>query len=340
MLSFAQNITDITEQLQIINVDQVHGKIKYADENLKQLIRQLRVMKQVDANAYRNQKKRLPYIVCGRFNPSFRRKENFAYTEYFIIDIDHIGEKNVSIESVKNKVVADERVVMCFTSPSEDGLKLMFRLSKRCYDAGEYSLFYKLFLKEFSNQYGLEQVLDSRTSDVTRACFLSYDPNVYYNPNATAVDLSVYVKSDNPVLLYDEKKAIEKKIAEDAVNYEARQADPDAETIEKIKALLNPKATFSSMKQPAYIPAILNDIIEHVKTYIENTGIVVDTISDIQYAKKICCSLGAKRAEINLYFGKRGFNVVKTPKTGTDNELNSMVAELVENCIVLMYGKN
>jgi hypothetical protein len=338
MLSFAQNITSSTEPLQSISVEQLHGKIKYADESVKNLIRQLRIIKNVDPTAYRNQKKRLPYVVCGKFSPSFRRSENFAYTEYFIVDVDHIREKEFDMESLRAKLIADDRVVMCFLSPSEDGLKLLFHLSKKCYDAGEYSLFYKSFLKSFSNQYGLEQVIDTRTCDVTRACFLSSDPNVYYNAQSKVIDFDAYVRTDNPLLMYDKKRVLENEAVSVPSENSLRPSDPDEEAMTRIKSLLNPKATFSSMKQPAYVPAILNDVIEPVKQYIENTGVVVTSVNDIQYAKKICCGLGSKRAEVNLYYGKRGFNVVETPKTGTDKELNALVAELVENCVVKMYG--
>ena len=46
-----------------------------------------------------------------------------------------------------------------------------------------YSLFYKKFVKSFSEQYDLQQVVDAKTSDVSRACFLSHDKDAFYNEN-------------------------------------------------------------------------------------------------------------------------------------------------------------
>jgi hypothetical protein len=101
--------------------------------------------------------------------------------------------KDLNVETVKNRIRDDERVLLSFASPSEDGVKLMFRLCERCYDSGLFSVFYKEFLRRFSEQYQLEQVTDKRTSDVTRACFLSVDRNAYFNSNCEPVDMGLYV---------------------------------------------------------------------------------------------------------------------------------------------------
>ena len=121
-------------------------------------------------------------------------------TEYFVVDIDHIEEKELSINDLKTKFTQDKRVVLCFVSPGQDGLKLIFRLKERCYDAGIYSIFYKLFLSKFGAEYNIQQVIDTRTSDVARACFVSMDANAYYNPEAEPVDLNQYLNTE--CLLY------------------------------------------------------------------------------------------------------------------------------------------
>ena len=82
---------------------------------------------------------------------------------------------------------------MCFVSPSEDGIKVMFRLKERCYDAGIYSIFYKAFAATFAMRHNLMQVSDSKTSDVARACFVSIDTEAYFNPNCTPVDINAYI---------------------------------------------------------------------------------------------------------------------------------------------------
>lgn len=44
----------------------------------------------------------------------------------------------LSLKTVRDEIIRDEQVMMCFVSPGEDGLKVMFQLKERCYDAGLY----------------------------------------------------------------------------------------------------------------------------------------------------------------------------------------------------------
>ena len=44
--------------------------------------------------------------------------------------------------------------------------------------------------------------------------------------------------------------------------------------------------------------------------------------------------MGIKHAEINLFYGKRGFKIVESMRAGTDGELNKLMAELVDSYII------
>lgn len=233
----------------------------------------------------------------------------------------------------RKRIEKDTRTVLSFVSPGEDGLKVLFKLKERCYDSGLYSLFYKSFLAIFSEQYALQQVVDIRTSDVTRACFVSIDPNAYYNPNADAIDLNAFVDTNNPYALFEQKRKQEQqeKEQETLSKAENRPSDPDSTAMERIKQLLNPKP--HKEKPPVYVPKELNDIIADLKSYIEQTGVIVPEIINIQYGKKIRFEMGLKKAEVNLFFGKKGFSVVQSPRSGTNAELNRLMAELVTTFI-------
>lgn len=333
MFSYAKSLINISDPLQSISLDQLYGKIKYPDSDVSFLIKQLRIMRGVDPNGYRNRKRNLPYFVCAKFNPPFRRTENFAYLEYFVVDVDNISEKGFSLDPLKSKLITDKRVALCFKSPSEDGLKLVFKLKQRCYDAGVYPVFYKAFVKDFSGQYSLQQVVDSSICDVARACFLSWDSDAYLNTNPDCIDISAYVNTESSLDFFTKKKELDRDVVEDEP-VEIHFSDPDTEALRKIKSLLNPNARLEKLKAPVFIPEILNRIIEGLKNHIESTGIVVNEISDIQYGKKLKCSLGLKVSETNLFYGKKGFSVVQSPKKGTDKELNETIAQLVENGIV------
>lgn len=340
MVSAGKNIVGNMDQLQKITVKYLHDSIKNPKPEIIAKIRQLRIVKELDQKQYNVLKKQLPYFVCGLFNPPYRRIANFAFTNYFVIDIDHVSEKNQDIDQLRTRLIKDDSVMMCFKSPGEDGLKLMFKLKDRCFDAGLYSLFYKVFAKTFSVKHSLQQVLDVKTSDVSRACFISYDPQIYYNVESVPIEIETYLSLDNPQSLFDIKREVEKKAAfdhkENAEAVKVRDPDPDAEGMLRIKELLNPvQAKRDKEKIPVYVPEILNDIISDLKTYIEETGVVVSEILNIQYGKKIRLKMTQREAEINLFYGKRGFSVVQSPRTGTNMELNQLMCELIENFIFL-----
>jgi len=335
MISAGTNIASSSDELKKVNLKYVYDSLKNPHADIMSKVRQLRLVRELDPKQYSVLKKQLPYLVCGIFNPPFRRTENFAYTEYFVVDIDHISEKNLNIMDIRQSVENDERVCLSFVSPGEDGLKVFFKLKERCYDSGLYSLFYKLFLQSFSMQYNLQQVVDIRTSDVTRACFISVDPATYFNPNPVTVDLGSFIQLENAQSVFDMKHQVEQKENVcDKENEEIKQIDPDQETINRIKQILNPKLNKAEEKHPVYVPEVLSSIIDDLKKYVENTGVIVTEIINIQYGKKMRFKMGLKLAEVNLFYGKRGFSVVQSPRTGTNMELNELMTDLVKQYLL------
>ena len=341
MIMAGQNIQSSADQLVKVQEEYLYRSLLNPKPEIASKIRQLRIVYRIDPKQYSIQKRSLPYVVCGIFNPPYRRTENFAYTEHFIVDIDHIADKELSLSAIRERIQADPRVQLCFISPSEDGLKVMFRLSERCCDTGLFSLFYKEFVRKFTIQYQLDQIVDARTSDATRACFVSVDPNAYFNCFCEPVVLKDYIDIENPLQAMDLKSDLAreakeaKKVLQEKENI-THSADPDKEVMERIKATLNPKAANSTNRPPAYVPQLLNEIISDITKHIEETGLVVTEVVNIQYAKQIRVSLGLKKGEVNLFLGKRGFTVVKSTRCGTNTELNDLVAELIQSYLAML----
>lgn len=332
MLLFGTNIQSAADELKKVQEEYLYNSLRNPKPAIAATIQQLRIVYSMDAKGYAQLKRKLPYFVCGQFNPPFRRKENFAYTESFILDFDHLSSKQLSLKTIHDNIIQDEQVMMCFTSPSEDGLKVMFRLKERCYDAGLYSVFYKAFAATFAMRHNLTQVTDSKTSDVTRACFVSIDPNAYFNPNSIPVDIKAYLDEANPDALFKMKHEQDEhdKVAKKSDDKQASlPKDPDRDVLARIRQQLNPKAQVE--QHPAYVPEQLNEIIAELRLFIEETGLQVTEIINIQYAKKIRARLGQKESEVNLFYGKRGFSVVISPRLGTNEELNELLADLVKS---------
>lgn len=333
MVSAGANIVDNMSALQKVTVKYVYDSVRNPRPNIASQIRQLRIIRGLDNKQYNLLKRRLPYLVCAIFSPPCRKTENFAYTEYFIVDIDHVTDKQFSMSELRSRIEADSRVLLSFLSPGEDGLKVMFRLKERCYDSGLYSLFYKSFVNSFSQQYGLQQVIDRQTCDVSRACFISMDADAYYNPHAEAVDMRSFLPMDNPYGLFELKRKQEEQCRqlEKDVEKEALDKEPDKQAMAHIRELLHFKV--KKKAKPVFVPQVLNDIMDDLIRHIESAGVSVAEVRNIQYGKKMRFTLGLKRAELNLFFGKKGFSVVCSPRTGTDSELNQLMVDWVSSYI-------
>lgn len=334
MISVGTNVRNNTEPLMKVTPDYIFNALRNPKPNFESRIRQLRVVRQLNEAQYASLKQQLPYFVCATFNPPFRKSDNFAYTQYFVIDIDHIGAKGLIIGDLKAKFVSDPRTLLCFVSPGEDGLKVVMRLKDKCYDAGVYSVFYKRFVSDFSTQYNLQQVVDAKTSDVARACFMSVDRNAYYNPSAEPVDMSRVINLMDSSELLRQKKAAEKEVKELPSQDAPRLREPDEDSMDKVRQLLKMRQKKQSpVAQDVYVPEILNQLEEKLRNYVNEVGFTISEIINIQYGKKIRAELGLKKSEVNLFYGKKGFSVVVSPRTGTDESLNSLLAETVQTFI-------
>ena len=84
MLLFGTNIQSAADELRKVQEEYLYHSLRNPKPAIAATIKQLRIIYGMDKNGYSQLKRKLPYFVCGQFNPPFRRKENFAYTENFI----------------------------------------------------------------------------------------------------------------------------------------------------------------------------------------------------------------------------------------------------------------
>lgn len=119
--------------------------------------------------------KTFPYITpSGVF--SQRRNEGLKeYSGVVCLDFDHLGR---DLAPIRSRIVADPQVpiAMVFRSPSMEGLKVFVR----ALDQERHTDYYRALLTYFEQTYNLR---GDATQDLSRACFLAYDPDVYFNPD-------------------------------------------------------------------------------------------------------------------------------------------------------------
>ncbi len=340
MLLIGKNIKTPGDQLQAYSVEKIYKALTNPNGEIVTLLQRLQQIRIIDPNQYRKLKTGLPYMVCADFFPKVRKKENFLSTERFLIDIDHLSEYQLDISELKEKLKTNPSIELLFISPSGDGLKALFKLSEKITDSAYYALFFKSFCLQFAKEYQLGAAVDIKTNDVSRCCFVSYDPDTYYNPEPVPIIAEKYLTSDS----FE---------AFDQINYEIKKEESALKIQEKEAGVIkeNPNKTLPDdilhqikikvgqrVKDPIikeYIqPEELDAIIESIQEQLAEINVELVSSEPINYGRRLRVKAEIYWAEINIFLGKRnGVTVVPTTKTGSKKELAEMVTELLRSTI-------
>lgn len=97
------------------------------------------------------------------------------YSQFACLDFDKFGSVT-DAELIKENIAKDPCCFAAFISPSGKGVKAIIRTKA---DATKYESYYRAICKKYSDIH-----LDSKTKDISRLCFESYDPQIYINENA------------------------------------------------------------------------------------------------------------------------------------------------------------
>ncbi len=135
---------------------------------------------------YDLEKKHLPgACFSGTFSPTRLDKNLKSYTGVIIIDLDKIGE---SLQDTKDRLRRHPHVLSVFTSPSNDGLKILI-LTDTTSDLHGSAFDY--LKKDIYNHLGI--TLDASGRNLARLCFVSHDADIHINTNATPMPISEHV---------------------------------------------------------------------------------------------------------------------------------------------------
>jgi len=190
LVSFQDNITKISN-LRKVELNKVLNDIRSG--TYKNHIFKLReIGDKKKRNDYK--KKNLPYFVPAIFKTGTRKIMDLEFTELIIFDIDEIQltESGISLQSLIEQLTKDNTVFSLFTSPSGKGLKVLFKLNKQIIDSEHFNNLYIHFGNKFKSKYKV--AIDPSCKDVSRACFLSYDPKLYLNENAVPISTDIKIK--------------------------------------------------------------------------------------------------------------------------------------------------
>ncbi|SKB27088.1 BT4734/BF3469 family protein [Daejeonella lutea] len=141
-------------------------------------------------------KNTLPAVTfSGTFSPTRTAGNLITYSSLIILDVDKAGE---DLNSIKELLSKDQYILAVWLSPSGDGLKSLI-VSENAED--QHKKAYRAATIYYKENYNI--TIDTSGSDVSRLCFISYDPNIKVN---------VDYKTFNQLHLVDEKVEILNKV--------------------------------------------------------------------------------------------------------------------------------
>ena len=123
-------------------------------------------------------KKSLPG-VC--WSGTFTHRSNAALEKHsglICADLDDLGD---GLEDIREQVIRDPFTFAAFVSPTGSGLKIVFRCDPSRLHIESFHAAARYCLETF----GVE--IDGACKEVARLCFLSWDPDVYFNSEAPVI---------------------------------------------------------------------------------------------------------------------------------------------------------
>jgi hypothetical protein len=133
--------------------------------------------------------------VC--FSGTFTKRTNkdlVSYSGYLVLDFDELEDP----ERIRERILQDSSIdlVLLFKSPSGNGLKGIVQTNSKKEDHENY---FKAYTEYFNQTYGLS--IDKSGKDLSRACFLCHDPNVFVNyeiHDSLSFELRKWLSNDIP----------------------------------------------------------------------------------------------------------------------------------------------
>lgn len=134
----------------------------------------------------------LPAFTISATFKGGRKKENFdTYTNLLHLDYDHID----NVKELKAKVIDIPYTYAAFISPSGNGLKVFVK-SDNTFSTHEYA--FNALGSHYDEIVGVDS--DRNVKDITRLCYVSYDPDLYLNESADVFMTQSYPNNETKSL--------------------------------------------------------------------------------------------------------------------------------------------
>jgi hypothetical protein len=173
LVTYDTRVTKKDSKATLVPLSYVVEEIRCSD-NLKKSVAAIRTVGPGVEQA-RLKVKLLPYFTFLHFENRIRKSTFFKNARFVLMDLDHVSDK---LDILREQMRHDNEVFLFFLSPSGEGLKVVFALDRDISTEAEYKRIYQHFRTLVKERY---EVMTDDIKDVARACFLSYDPEIYVN---------------------------------------------------------------------------------------------------------------------------------------------------------------
>lgn len=199
---------------------------------LKEVNRLVRSTNYVDkVKAIRNGEKALKstldYITPAGTFQTRNNAQLIKRSGVFCLDFDHVSD----MRTLKANLLKQLPPALFFDSPSGNGLKVFYYID---IEAAEHIDYFKAFQNFFRSEMNLE--IDKQCSDISRACFLSWDNNSYLNEDAEIVGKD----------FMDKHKPTEKTIQQSAKIETSINTTADFDKCESMRKYLEKSESFTT----------------------------------------------------------------------------------------------
>ena len=181
LCSFGENLLK-PDEIQTVKIEDILDYMTFS-EKLDRKIQAIRYYKKMGNKTKANRiKMSLPYIFSSTLKKAYRAAENFESASFMIFDADKVTMEK--LEELRACLKKDPLVFFYYISSSGKGIKIGVKLYKKILDASEYRDNYRFYKEQFEKAYQVD--LDNTISCVSTSN-LSYDEQLYYNPNSVPV---------------------------------------------------------------------------------------------------------------------------------------------------------
>ena len=161
-------------------------------EQLKERIANIRQLSITNPTEAQSEKGELPIILfSGEFN-HFAKAGLIKLSGLICLDFDGIPTNEMA--SVRQQLISDPYTTAVFVSPRGSGFKVIVQLDNNISE-DTHKRYFEALRAHFNSPYW-----DNSGSDISRACYMSSDPDLYYNPNASIWQVLAPATAAKPVV--------------------------------------------------------------------------------------------------------------------------------------------